>query len=241
MGSAIRMKLKINKLSQRYLAALRLHLRKGGVETLRAATGIGQRAVTLELEPPALANIHEKTLAVLKLAPTERRLNKRAQAFFAQVLIPIFQTRRFAGRHNGNVIRLNEKLCRRTTELTDRNRSLKKGIVRYKTMEATLKRNGKRYMELLKESLELQESLRQLARKGLTAQEAERKKISHDLQDDVAQLLLGINVRLLSLRRDARGNTRILKNEIASTQRLVSESVKSVREVVSELDRHRYL
>jgi signal transduction histidine kinase len=175
------------------------------------------------------------------LPPAAERLNKRAQAFFTQALIPIFETNHFARQSNGDVVRLNEKLGRRTTELADSNRLLKRGISRYKTMEATLKKSGKRYMELLKDSLELQEGLRQLARKGLTAQEAERKKISHDLQDDVAQLLLSINVRLLSLRRGAKGNTRNLKNEIASTQRLVSESVKSVREVVSELDSHRYV
>ena len=139
------------------------------------------------------------------------------------------------------MLHLNKMLERRTSELAESNRLLQLGIVRHKTMEATLKKNAEHYMELLKDSVQLQDSLRQLARKGLSAQEAERKKISHELQDDVAQLLLSINVRLLTLRRGAKGSSKSLKNQIASTQRLVSQSVKSVRHVVSELDSHRYV
>jgi hypothetical protein len=46
--------------------------------------------------------------------------------------------------------------------------------------------------------------------------------------------LLGINVRLLSLKREARRNTKGFKNEIASTQRLVVKSAESVRRVARE-------
>jgi signal transduction histidine kinase len=72
--------------------------------------------------------------------------------------------------------------------------------------------------------------LRQLTHQVLAAQEDERHKISHELQDEIAQTLLGINVRLLSLKQEARSNTRGLKNEIASTQRLVAKSAQSVRQ-----------
>jgi len=43
----------------------------------------------------------------------------------------------------------------------------------------------------LKDSLQLQEELRQLTHQVLAAQEEERKKISHELQDEIAQTLLG--------------------------------------------------
>jgi len=45
---------------------------------------------------------------------------------------------------------------------------------------------------------------------------------------------LGINVRLLTLKQEARSNTKDLKNEIASTQQLVLKSAKSVRRVARE-------
>jgi signal transduction histidine kinase len=48
----------------------------------------------------------------------------------------------------------------------------------------------------------VQERLRHLAHEILLAQEDERKKVSHELQDEIAQTLLGINVRLLSLKQD---------------------------------------
>jgi signal transduction histidine kinase len=65
----------------------------------------------------------------------------------------------------------------------------------------------------------------------LAAQEDERKKISRELQNEIAQTLLGINVRLVSLKQEARNNTKGLKKEIASTQRLVVKSAQSVRRV----------
>jgi two-component system sensor histidine kinase DegS len=144
-------------------------------------------------------------------------------------------------RNGAEIVRLNKMLNRRTAELAESNRLLQMGIARHQELEATLKQSGEHYMELLKDSVQLQEGLRQLARKGLSAQEAERKKISHELQDDVEQLLLSINVRLLTLRRGAQRTSKRLTNQIASTQRLVSQSVKSVRHVVTELDSRRYV
>jgi hypothetical protein len=44
-----------------------------------------------------------------------------------------------------------------------------------------------------------------------------------------ARTLMGINVRLLPLKQETRSNSTGLKNEIASTQRLVEESVQSIK------------
>ena len=125
-------------------------------------------------------------------------------------------------------------MSRRTLELAVTNRQLKRGVVRRKSVEAALKKSGEHYARLLKDSLQLQEGLRQLTHQVLAAQEEERKKISLELQDEVAQTLLGINVRLLSLKQEARSNTQGLKKEIASTQRLVAKSARSVRRVARE-------
>jgi signal transduction histidine kinase len=80
----------------------------------------------------------------------------------------------------------------------------------------------------------LQERLRQLTRRVMAAQEDDRRHISRELQDEIGQTLLGINVRLLALKREARSNTKGLKNQIATTQRLVLKSAKSVRRVARE-------
>jgi uncharacterized protein YdcH (DUF465 family) len=108
---------------------------------------------------------------------------------------------------------LNETATRRTLELSAANRRLKRSIARHKIAETTLKKKNEHYSKLLKDSLQLQDGLRQLTRNLLTAQEAERHKISHDLQDEIAQTLLGINVRLLSLRHVTQGSTKALRRK----------------------------
>src|SRR5271169_6423120 len=97
-------------------------------------------------------------------------------------------------------------------------------------MEDTFAKRGRHHKKCLKESLELQNRLRQLTHRVLVAQEDERKKISLELQDEIAQTLLGINVRLLTLKQEARSNTNGFKHELASTQRLVAQSARSVRQ-----------
>jgi hypothetical protein len=47
------------------------------------------------------------------------------------------------------------------------------------------------------------------------------------LRDEIAQTLLGINVRLISLKKEAAAEG--LQKEIASTRRLVLKSMKSIK------------
>lgn len=62
----------------------------------------------------------------------------------------------------------------------------------------------------------------------------ERGEISRELHDEIAQILLRINVRLLTLKKAATLNTKDLIKEIASTQRLVEESVKNINRFARE-------
>ena len=80
--------------------------------------------------------------------------------------------------------------------------------------------------------------MQHLTHRILSAQEDKRKKISHDLQDEIAQTLLGINVRLLTLKKAAGRNAKGLKKEIASTQRLVDKSVKTIERFAREFGNH---
>ena len=81
----------------------------------------------------------------------------------------------------------------------------------------------------------MQEQLRRLSRQIISAQEDERKRISRELHDVIAQTLTGINVRLAALKKEAALNTRHLDRDIARTQRLVEKSVNIVHEFAREL------
>ncbi len=234
LGSANKMKRKLIALSRQYVTALRKHLRRGQRADLQPALGLGRRAVGLGIETLELARIHEDALVTLEADSAKDGIQKRAEIFFTEAIIPIIETHRAARQSRIQLNRLNEKLGRRTVELAVTHRQLQRGIVRRKSVEAALKISGEHYAKLLKDSLQLQEGLRQLTHQVLAAQEDERRKISRELQDEIAQTLLGINVRLLTLKREARTNTRGLKNEIASTQRLVLKSAKSVRRAARE-------
>ena len=81
----------------------------------------------------------------------------------------------------------------------------------------------------------MQEQLRLLSRQLLSAQEEERKKISRELHDVIAQTLAGINVRLAALKKEAALNTKGLEHNITRTQRLVQHSVEIVHRFAREL------
>jgi two-component system sensor histidine kinase DegS len=228
------MKQELIGLSRRYVMALRTHLKRGSRDGLHPALTLGRQAVALGLETLELARIHERALATLELSKSKDGLARRAEIFFTEAIAPIVGTHRAARQSKHELNRLNGTLDQRTAELAATNRQLQRGIARRKSVETALKKSGEHYAKLLKESLQLQEDLRQLTHQVLLAQEDERKKISRKLQDEIAQTLLGINVRLLSLKQEARSNTKGLKNEIASTQRLVVKSAKSVRRVARE-------
>jgi signal transduction histidine kinase len=216
------------------VTALRKHLKQEPGASLQPALRLGRQTVVLGLETLELARIHERALVTLGLSNSKNGLLKRAEIFFTEALTPIVETHRAARRSKMDLHRLNETLNRRTLELGATNRQLQRGIIRRKNVEAALKKSGEHYTKLLKDSLQLQKGLRQLTHQLLASQEEERKKISLELQNEIAQTLLGINVRLLSLKQEARLNTKGLKNEIASTQRLLLKSAQSVRQVARE-------
>ena len=222
-------------LSRRYVTRLRTHLKRGSRNSLRPALTLGRQAVAFGLETLELARIHERALATLELSKSKDGLARRAEIFFTQAIVPIVETHRAARQSKNELNRLSGILDRRTAELAATNRRLQRGIIRRKSAETALKKSGQHYGKLLKESLQLQEGLRQLTHQVLLAQEDERKKISRKLQNEIAQTLLGINVWLLSLKQEARSNTKGLKNEIASVQQQVIKSVKSVRQVARGL------
>lgn len=232
------MKRKLSALSGRYLAALRKHLKRSPRAGLEQARGLGRQALAIGLETLDVVRIHERALATLEASDSKDGLIERADLFFVETVAPIEETHCAALKASAQLNQLDKAVARRTEDLAASNRSLKQRIAERKALEETLKKTGEHYKKLLEESLALQKHLQHLTHRILSAQEDKRKKISHDLRDEIAQTLLGINVRLLTLKETAGHGAKSLNKEIATTQRLVEMSTSSLELLARELGKH---
>lgn len=124
---------------------------------------------------------------------------------------------------------------RRFKALAVANEELRREIVRRHAIEEALKQSEQHSRRLLEQAQQMQEQLRQLSRQVLSAQEEERKKISRELHDVIAQTLTSINLRLATLKADAAINSKDLERNITRTQQLVEQSVNIVHRFAREL------
>lgn len=233
------MKRKLSAMSQQYVAALKKHLQQGPRAGVLSARRLGRQAVAIGLETLDVARIHERAMATLEASSSGDGIIRRAEIFLAETVTPIEQTHRAARKTNILLSQLNKTLDLRAVDLAAANRSLKQGIGRRKTAERALRKSGGQSKKLLEESRRLQKHLQHLTHQIISAQEDKRKETSHELQNEIAQTLLGINVRLLTLKKDASVNAKGFKKEIAGTKRLVEESIRSINRFARELDTHR--
>jgi signal transduction histidine kinase len=233
------MKRKLFNLSQRYQAALRKHLKQGRVASLESARGLGSQALAAGLQTLDLAKLHEQILITHVLPgclPGKRdALISQAGVFFAVAITPIEKNHRSAREAATQLKKFVETLSRRTVELAASNLELSQEITHRKAAEEALKKSERHYAQLLEQSDRLQEQLRLLSRQILSAQEDERKEISRELHDVIAQTLTGINIRLATLKKEAAINIAGLDRNIARTQLLVEKSVNIVHRFAREL------
>lgn len=124
---------------------------------------------------------------------------------------------------------------RRLEILAVSNQKLKAEILRRQAVEAALRQSEQEQTRLLKQSRAMQEQLRHLSRQVLQAQEDERKRISRELHDVVAQTLTGINVHLAALKKGAARNLADFDRDIERTQKMLEDSVNLVHQFAREL------
>ncbi|MBC8039874.1 MAG: PAS domain S-box protein, partial [Opitutaceae bacterium] len=132
--------------------------------------------------------------------------------------------------------RIRNEQARRTLDiLTASNAKLKKEIVRRQAVETALTSSERRALELLKQARQLQDKLRHLSHQILMVQEAERKKISRELHDDISQLLVGIIVHVANFTKAATINPASIRKNLTPLRLLVEKSVRVVHRFAREL------
>ena len=226
------MKANITAFSARYRRVLQAHLKKAPEGTCGSAHILGRDGLKMGLLTIDLAKIHESVMGQMGLpdSPSQRngRVAKREDLFFDEVIVPYREAYKRLGESNG-------ALTISAAELALANKSLKGEIARHKSSDVALKKSELHHRLLLDKSRKQQEQLRYLSHQILIENEEQRKQISRELHDEIAQILAGINVHLAALKVEAVKNTKGLTQKIASTQRLIEKSMKIVRRFATEL------
>ena len=221
-----------------YKEALRAHLAQGSRQDAEAIVAIGGQVRAAGLPMLDLAKLHERFL-VMDLLPgcaveKQTALIRKAGNFFAAMIAAAGEGKE-AGGDAARLRKAIESLSSRTVELAAANRQLGQEIIQRGKAEAALRKSERHGMKALEESEVLKEKLRGLSRQILAVQEEERKKISRELHDVIAQALLGINVRLATLKSEAGINTKGLGRNITLTQKIVTKSANIVHQFAREL------
>jgi len=225
--------------ARRYGKALGRYLELGPAARPRSARRLGGQAADLGLETLDVARIHRQSLLDLNLpkSPPKAKAKtiQRAETFFAEAIFPIEKTHPAARRADVRVKELTEQLRLRREQSSDVARRLEKSVARRRAAEGELKESGRRRDQLLRESRRLGDLLRRQMSEMLKAREDERKKTSRRLDDEIAQTLAAINVRLAALEEMTKTGTTRLEKEVALTQRLVGESAGKIKQAAYEI------
>ena len=189
-----------------YPAALQRYLQPGSTASLQPALRLGRQAVARGVEMLELGWMHEQALL-----PRVRAV--RGAAARAQMI-------RRAQQFFAQVIQpLEEKHC----------------AARQRPVAASLLQSQQHNGRLLEQARLQQCQMRLLSHRLLSAQEDERKRISRELHDVIAQTLTAISVRLATLKAETTAASQTLSQKITHAQRLVRQSVEIVHQFAREL------
>jgi signal transduction histidine kinase len=230
---------KLPAFTRSYQSALRAFLKDETDSEPAVARKIGVQAMTIGLETLDLARVHQDSLAEV-LSPDEpseprETMIRRATRFFAEANRPIELTHRGAREESAELEDVAGRLNQRTKELSDSNAELIKEIEHRRKVEESLRTSEQASSQHLEKSVQLQKELRLLSRRLLFIQEEERKRISRELHDNIAQTFASINLQLTALKTGTISDTKEFHQSIERTQILLEKSVEMVHRFARDL------
>jgi PAS domain S-box-containing protein len=107
-------------------------------------------------------------------------------------------------------------------------------ITERKRAENALRESKEHYFQLFQQSRVMEESLRQLSNKVLSAQEEERKRISRELHDEIGAALTAVNVTLAMLKNHA-GDNAAFHAKIGEAQKQLERTMQIAHRFAREL------
>lgn len=216
-----------------YRLALAAYVARGREEELQEGYELGRRALENGLGVLDLVRLHEDALS-RPGAPDVVRDAKAITLFLMEALGP-FEVAHRAFRDTCERLRgVNAVLEQRNRELASTNDQLKREVRERKQAETALRESREHYIKLFNEARAMEENLRQLSNKVISAQEEERKLVSRELQDEIGQVLTAANVAVALLRKHATNDAE-LRRKVDEAQQLLEESMEMVNRFAREL------
>ena len=226
-------------LSEDYLYGLRLHGEQGLELHLEIAKELGETALKMGVGTLDLAKIHEAALKSILSSPAivlnQEVTTQRATVFFNKALTPIEETHPIVVEAAAELHETHLDLYQRTEDLASSRRQVARKIEQRNVAEDALHTSEETCGQLLIKSRVLQEELRLLSRRLLSVQEEERKRISRELHDIIAQTLTGINLQLALFKSKAVSDAADFHEKIGKTQQLIEKSVNTVHRFARDL------
>jgi signal transduction histidine kinase len=221
-----------------YRGALRDYLVHPDEATLRQAYELGRAALSAGLGDFDVIRLHHQALTDGALPDGEPaaavHFAPALETFLLETLAPFAAAQRDLRSGRERLEQCNRVLTERNAVLVSNNAQLGEEMGQHQETEVALRQNQERYLQLYQQARAMEENLRELSVQVLSAQEAERKRVSCGLHDEVSQALTAVTVVIAILKKRA-GPDPAFQRNVAAAEHLLAQSMETVHRVAREL------